>query len=384
MAQEPNQTSTPLTPGEPDRGTTNGKEWERLSPAINATAADSLLSARRQERGVTAPTPETEGDTPAPWTNTLPAVRSQDGADQNTDETAQNSQETDESPAAQIAAAHTETPASDAAATDAPAVASILDAEAEATDRAEARDTAVQDRPRWLPLRRAIIALTVPVLTIMLGIRAIASTWFLWLEYHRPGFPADTYGFDTQERLRLGSYGLDYVLNLAPHTFLSAIETSGTRAFLPTEVDHMTDVKRVLLTASVATVVLLILALISARTLRVRAPGIIRSSIFTGTWITLIGLVALAVIGVLGWEAFFTTFHSVFFPQGNWQFRMSDTLIRLYPPQFWIDAALALAGIVLALTATLLVLTWPTKYRKQLALKRRAERLELQRILRNQ
>lgn len=122
MAQEPNQTSTPLTPGEPDRGTTNGKEWERLSPAINATAADSLLSARRQERGVTAPTPETEGDTPAPWTNTLPAVRSQDGADQNTDETAQNSQETDESPAAQIAAAHTETPASDAAATDAPAV----------------------------------------------------------------------------------------------------------------------------------------------------------------------------------------------------------------------------------------------------------------------
>lgn len=356
MSQNP----TPLTPDLPQ----NNKDWDRLSPAIKGSTADSLLSARRQERQTTltpAPpaSPETSpAQTPSsqqtsPWTSPLPITQ----------------QETTPDSAPETTPAPADTP-------------SILDAEADATERAEARDIALQDRPRWLKLRRTIIALAVPVLTIMLGIRAVASPAFLWLEYHRPGFPADSYGFDTQERLRLGSYGLDYVLNLAPHTYLADIQTSGLRAFLPTEVEHMTDVKRVLLTATVASTLLLIAALLSARSLRVRAPGTIRSALFTGTWITLISILALGLIGFLGWEAFFTTFHQIFFPQGNWQFRMSDTLIRLYPPQFWIDSALVVAGIVLTTTITLMALTWPTKFRKQLAHKRQEERLEIQALLR--
>ena len=60
---------------------------------------------------------------------------------------------------------------------------------------------------------------------------------------------------------------------------------------------------------------------------------------------------------------------------------MSDTLIRLYPPQFWVDAAVTAGLLVLLSTATLLAATWPTRYRKQLALRRRAERQELKEIL---
>ena len=54
----------------------------------------------------------------------------------------------------------------------------------------------------------------------------------------------------------------------------------------------------------------------------------------------------LGVVGVFGWEWLFTTFHQVFFPQGNWEFSVRSSLIRLYPPQFWIDAAIAVAVIL--------------------------------------
>lgn len=338
MAQQPDQ----------------NQEWKKLTPAVTTPKADSLLSARRAERGIQTPAPtahevgdtgssaeQTGTDTPseaAPWTAPLAAVAAPEG----------NASAPEATPAA---------------------------------ERAEAREVAVDDKPRLLGLRRAIIALAVPVLTIMLAVRAVASPAFLWLEYHRPGFPSDSYGFDTQERLRLGSYGLDYILNFAPHTYLADITTGGNAAFLASEVEHMTDVKRVMLISMTFALIMLVLALLSARTLRLRAPGVLRSSLFTGAWLTLALLIGLGVAGAIGWEAFFTTFHEVFFPQGNWQFRMSDTLIRLYPPQFWVDAAATAGALTLLMMAAVLVMTWPTRYRKQLALKRRAERQELKELL---
>lgn len=338
MAQQPDQ----------------NQEWKKLTPAVTTPKADSLLSARRAERGIQTPAPtahevgdtgssaeQTGTDTPsetAPWTAPLDAVAAPEG----------NASAPEATPAA---------------------------------ERAEAREVAVDDKPRLLGLRRAIIALAVPVLTIMLAVRAVASPAFLWLEYHRSGFPPDSYGFDTQERLRLGSYGLDYILNFAPHTYLADITTGGKAAFLASEVEHMTDVKRVMLISIMFALIMLVLALLSARTLRLRAPGVLRSSLFTGAWLTLALLVGLGVAGAIGWEAFFTTFHEVFFPQGNWQFRMSDTLIRLYPPQFWVDAAATAGALTLLITVAVLAMTWPTRYRKQLALKRRAERQELKELL---
>lgn len=279
------------------------------------------------------------------------------------------------------AATHAEELTSDSSDPAPQPVAAHAPAAEEASVRAEARESAVEDRPRWLAARTAAIALAVPLLTLLAAVRLVATHGFLWAEYHRPGFPADTYGFDTQERLRLGSYGLDYILNFAPHTYLSEVTTGGSAAFLATEVEHMTDVKRVMLVALTAGVLLFLTALLASRSLRTRAPGAIRKSLFTGSWLTLGILIALAAIGLLGWEPLFTGFHQLFFPQGNWQFRMSDTLIRLYPPQFWVDAAITIAALTLLFSLVLMVLTWPTKARKQKALARRAQRQELQRKL---
>lgn len=256
---------------------------------------------------------------------------------------------------------------------------SSLAASPEAAERAAAREDAVEDTPRFLKLRATLIALTVPLTVLMIAIRAVASAPFLWLEYHRPGFPEDSYGYYLVERMRLGSYGVDYINNFAPREYLARVTTGAdnTLAFTQAEVNHMHDVKWVLLIATVAVAALFLLTLFSSISLRERAPGTIRRSLFSGAWITLGLIMVLGVVGVFGWEWLFTTFHQVFFPQGNWEFSVRSSLIRLYPPQFWIDAAIAVAVLVAAQITLLLVTTWPTKYRKLKAERRRQERQEL-------
>ena len=90
-----------------------------------------------------------------------------------------------------------------------------------------------------------------------------------------------------------------------------------------------------------------------------------RRALFAGAvWLPL-AVIALAVLAVLGWETFFAGFHSLFFADGTWTFSVQDALIRLYPSQFWIDAAAAV-GLISLLTALLtLVFTWPTRRRRE-------------------
>ena len=256
---------------------------------------------------------------------------------------------------------------------------SSLAASPEAAERAAAREDAVEDTPRFLKLRATLIALTVPLTVLMIAIRTVASAPFLWFEYHRPGFPEDSYGYYLIERMRLGSYGVDYINNFAPREYLARVTTGAdnTLAFTEAEVNHMHDVKWVLLVAIIAVAALFLLTLFSSISLRERSPGTIRRSLFSGAWITL-GLIAvLGVMGFFNWEWLFTTFHQVFFPQGNWEFSVRSSLIRLYPPQFWIDAAIAVAVLMAAQITLLLVATWPIKYRKLKAERRRQERQEL-------
>ena len=256
---------------------------------------------------------------------------------------------------------------------------SSLAASPEAAERAAAREDAVEDTPRFLKLRATLIALTVPLTVLTIAIRTVASAPFLWFEYHRPGFPEDSYGYYLIERMRLGSYGVDYINNFAPREYLARVTTGAdnTLAFTEAEVNHMHDVKWVLLVAIIAVAALFLLTLFSSISLRERSPGTIRRSLFSGAWITL-GLIAvLGVMGFFNWEWLFTTFHQVFFPQGNWEFSVRSSLIRLYPPQFWIDAAIAVAVLMAAQITLLLVATWPTKYRKLKAERRRQERQEL-------
>ncbi len=222
--------------------------------------------------------------------------------------------------------------------------------------------TAVK-RPREAKFRRlqqVFLALTFPILLIALGVRLVATPLFLWIEYHRPGFPADHWGMTTEQRMTYGSYGLDYIMNFAPPEYLSGlISEEAGMLFQDQEVSHMTDVQHVIQWGFLVALILLVLSAISCLYLHRRAPGAASGALFFGAWLTVALLVILLVVAVLAWETFFALFHSLFFDAGSWTFRITDTLIRLYPTQFWMDAAIAVALIAVIGAFVTMLITRP-------------------------
>ncbi|OIJ36249.1 hypothetical protein BK826_04175 [Rothia kristinae] len=253
-------------------------------------------------------------------------------------------------------------------------------AQREPAARQEPAARPVRTRPRALRLRQAVIAVAVPLVILMAAIRAVATPAFLWFEYHRPGFPADAYGFSTEDRMVYGSHGLDYILNFAPARFLGDVMLpDGRHAFTAPEVGHMTDVKHVMLWSLLLVGCWLVLAVLCARRLGDGAPGALRRALFAGAWLTILLILGLLGLSLLGWERFFTGFHEIFFPEGNWAFYPSDTLIRLYPDQFWVDSAVLIALITVLAVSVLLVATWPLAHRRQRDLARAHARQEANR-----
>ncbi|MCG7425825.1 TIGR01906 family membrane protein [Kocuria rhizophila] len=215
--------------------------------------------------------------------------------------------------------------------------------------------------PRPTPLRRVLqvfLVLSLPVLWLAVGVRLVATPAFLWLEYHRPGFPADPWGMDLNERMTFGSYGLDYIMNLAPPEYLGGlVSPEGGLAFTPSEVSHMTDVQHVMQWGLLLAAVLLVLSALAGWYLHRTAPGTASAAWFWGGWLTVALLVVAAATALLGWEQFFTAFHSLFFSSGTWTFSVTDTLIRLYPTQFWVDAAVTVAIVALVGAFTTVLVT---------------------------
>lgn len=240
--------------------------------------------------------------------------------------------------------------------------------EEEARRRAEERERAGSAKPVLARILQVMIAVFFPVMLLAAAIRAVATPVFLWIEYHRPGFPQDSYGFSTDDRMTYGSYAVDYLLNFSGARYLGDLVTAGGEPlYLESEVSHMADVKTVLTIAFVSALAMALLSIIACVYLAKRSPGGIRRALFAGAVLTLVLVGALIVTAVLGWESFFTQVHTIFFANGNWTFRMDDTLIRLFPAQFWMDAGIAIAGLVLLTCIVVLICSWPTKARRERA-----------------
>ena len=221
-----------------------------------------------------------------------------------------------------------------------------------------------------------LIAIFTPLLFIVAAIRLVGTPAFLWLTYRRPGFPEDPHGFGLEERMLYGSYGMDFLFNLANFRYLAELTgPDGEPLFTSegadlNEVSHMVDVKGVVWIAMLVGMVLLVLTLLFALLLRSWRPGSFARGVFAGAWATVAVLIALVVLAILDWRMFFAEFHDLFF-DGNWAFPDDFTLIRLYPNQFWIDAGIWIAGLLLLFSIVALLVTWPTKRRRA----RRADRL---------
>ena len=209
----------------------------------------------------------------------------------------------------------------------------------------------VQTISSWL------VTLLIPLALLGFAVRILLAPWFLQVEYHMPYFPPDEYGFTTQDRLHWAPYALDYLVNDANISYLGDLKfADGSPLYGERELSHMHDVKGVvqgfLRTWYVGLAALILLGVWAWRGdwKQTYLLGLKR-----GGWLMVGLVVAFGLFAATSFWDFFSWFHSLFFSGNSWLFLYSDTLIRLFPLQFWQDvftwagAIVTIGGLVLAL-----------------------------------
>ncbi|MCA9969207.1 MAG: DUF1461 domain-containing protein [Anaerolineales bacterium] len=215
-----------------------------------------------------------------------------------------------------------------------------------------------------------IIILATPFFLGLGGIRLViawnAPSYPAW-EYGR--IPSDPYGFSDAERLALAEATLDYLRRPEPAPevihLLEDLRLPGTAdpLYNEREIEHMLDVKivadmlgTVAWTAGLIAIAGLAVLLARPATRRDGLRALRGGGIATVAVLVLIGLFIL-----LAWDIFFVQFHELLFPPGSWTFAYTDSLIRLFPEQFWFDfgiiasAVPLISGALVALVGHLLL-----------------------------
>ncbi|MCD6425787.1 MAG: TIGR01906 family membrane protein [Anaerolineales bacterium] len=196
----------------------------------------------------------------------------------------------------------------------------------------------------------ALVTLTIPVIISVLSIHILLSPIFTNLEYRRPGFPEDNYGFTTAERLEFGNQTRSYLIsNDTLDDLQQLVFENGDPIYIERELTHLEDVKIVLqgvLRVFYGAAAGFVLGGLIARTRGWQE--IYLNAIYLGGKITAGLLVMILLLTLVSFQALFTNFHLLFFEGGSWLFFYSDTLIRLFPVQFWQDIFLVFGILTLA------------------------------------
>jgi len=210
----------------------------------------------------------------------------------------------------------------------------------------------------WGSIAWRLLAAALPVALLLTNVRLLGTDALLIAEYRRAGFPADPYGFTTEERIRWAKVARDYLLNDAGIEFLADLRfEDGSPVYNARELRHMDDVKGLVqATLNVWLGSLGVEAAAAAGSWIGRRAGDLRRGLWAGGRLTLI-LMGVLVVGLIAaFSVVFVGFHRLFFEGDTWLFLYSDTLIRLFPEQFWRDAflfvclaTLAEAGLILLL-----------------------------------
>ena len=187
-----------------------------------------------------------------------------------------------------------------------------------------------------------VITVSIPVVICVLSILFLLSPVFMNLEYQRPNFPEDQYGFSTEERLDFGNQTRSY---LVTNTKLDGLRDlkfdSGDPLYVERELEHLEDVKIVLqgvFKVFWGAVIVLVLGGVYAR-FRNWWKGY-TLSVSKGGWLTAGLLGTILFLSIVSFRSLFTNFHRIFFEGDSWLFQYSDTLIRLFPLRFWQDVFL--------------------------------------------
>lgn len=204
-----------------------------------------------------------------------------------------------------------------------------------------------------------ILGIMLPFILLMTGVRLIMTPAFPALEYQRPGFPADPLGMSISERKGWSAYAVRYLTNDAEINYLADLKyLDGSSLYNTAELEHMVDVKRVVHTSLTVWYVCLGIGFACTLWLLVQRQGhLLLRGINAGAWLSVILIFAMIVYLLVNFNSLFDTFHKLFFADGTWVFNYSDTLIRLFPLEFWRDAFFLVGAFTLLSAWLLIVIT---------------------------
>lgn len=217
-----------------------------------------------------------------------------------------------------------------------------------------------------------IISLLTPVVLILAAVRILLSPVFIEIEYRLPNFPKDPYGFTQEDRLSYANIARMYLLNNEDISYLADLRFPGgeeappsscqymqdcTMLYNQRELKHMVDVKNVVKAAlNVWYLSFLGLVIFGVFAWFGKQTRLYLQALVRGGWLTMILIGAILLFVVAAFGIIFVLFHQIFFESGTWMFLYSDTLIRLFPEQFWRDIFIAVGVLSAGMGLLLIVL----------------------------
>jgi len=200
-----------------------------------------------------------------------------------------------------------------------------------------------------------LIIIVTPLFLALTTIFPLISPYFLRFQYARPDIPPSV-RFSAEERRAIAEAAAHYLVSGEEIDYLANLrDDEGSPLFNERELTHMVDVKVLLGQAARLDIVLgLLLAaslgiLLSQKETRRRTP----SYLLIASLVAPALAIAALIVVPLQFRWFFEEFHHVFFVGDSWLFPRSDTLIQLFPEQFWFDALQA--WLLLAIGISVLI-----------------------------
>lgn len=195
---------------------------------------------------------------------------------------------------------------------------------------------------RYIPFSLSLMIILQLVITVITAV----STPIVFRSLYPVLSVEDKFGWSDTQRT---DYAQVIVTELSHFSESFAPTALGTQLTID-EVDHLTDVKRLLNQARLLTLlswgILISYLLIWKPQVSHLSAAIKRSLLIYGSLTTLT-----IVFLFFFWQTSFVFFHQLFFPNGNWSFYENSTLIRLFPETFW----QRIAGLCILLPFTFLL-----------------------------
>ena len=203
----------------------------------------------------------------------------------------------------------------------------------------------------------ALLIVSLPLFLALTSILPLISRPFLRLQYARPDVPAST-KFSPEQRLALAEAAFYYPFSNEDIHYLANLRgEDGLPVFNERELTHMVDVQVFAHRGLVLDLVLGVLVAASLGTLaslpqlRAKLPGYLFAASLVAPGLALAAL----IIVPLQFRWFLVNFHLLFFTGDSWLFPRTDTLIQLFPEQFWFAAVQAWLLLVIAESAAIAI-----------------------------